>query len=327
MKKLYSLSLLLAAGLSYGQVSLPHTESFNYAVDSNLDGQGGWVNNNSGDEVTIASGNLNYAGLLASTGNMVTFGESGKDPQITFTEQTTGVVYASFIINIAEIDNLTAEDGGYFAGFGQSSTVFASTVWLKPSGNGFVVGLNKATATADTQYGTTEYALNTNHLVVIAFDIDNQTSQLWVNPSAEDFAAENAPAADLTASTGSDRTSMSVFFLRQDSTTETPTSMNLDEVRLSTAWADVTPAATNSLNQNNIAGLKVYPNPLTGNVLNITSDNNADKIVVVYDVLGKQVLTAQVINGTVNVSALTSGVYIVKVTEEGKTATKKLVVR
>lgn len=85
--------------------------------------------------------------------------------------------------------------------------------------------------------------------------------------------------------------------------------------------------ATNSLNQNNIAGLKVYPNPLTGNVLNITSDNNADKTVAVYDVLGKQVLTAQVINGTVNVSALTSGVYIVKVTEEGKTATKKLVVR
>jgi hypothetical protein len=85
--------------------------------------------------------------------------------------------------------------------------------------------------------------------------------------------------------------------------------------------------ATNGLNQNNIAGLKVYPNPLTGNTLNITSDNNADKTVVIYDVLGKQVLTAQVTNGTVNAAALTTGVYIVKITEEGKTATKKLVVR
>ena len=51
------------------------------------------------------------------------------------------------------------------------------------------------------------------------------------------------------------------------------------------------------------------------------------KTVAIYDVLGKQVLNTVVTNETVNVSGLTSGVYIVKVTEEGKTATRKLVVR
>jgi hypothetical protein len=81
------------------------------------------------------------------------------------------------------------------------------------------------------------------------------------------------------------------------------------------------------VNKNTISGLKMFPNPLSGNTLNITSDNNADKMVAIYDVLGKQVLNAKVANGTVNVYGLTSGVYMVKVTEEGKTSTKKLVIR
>ncbi|RZK68698.1 MAG: T9SS type A sorting domain-containing protein [Pedobacter sp.] len=81
------------------------------------------------------------------------------------------------------------------------------------------------------------------------------------------------------------------------------------------------------LKDNSIAGLSMYPNPLTGNVLNITSTANADKAVAIFDVLGKQVINTKVTNGTVNVSGLNSGVYIVKITEEGKTATRKLVIK
>ena len=78
---------------------------------------------------------------------------------------------------------------------------------------------------------------------------------------------------------------------------------------------------------NEIANLKVYPNPLTGNVLNIASNNNIAKTVAVYDVLGKQVLNTTTVNGTVNAGNLNAGIYIVKVTEEGKTATRKLIVQ
>jgi len=84
---------------------------------------------------------------------------------------------------------------------------------------------------------------------------------------------------------------------------------------------------TAGVKQNEIAGLKVYPNPLTGNVLNVTSSSNAVKTVAVFDVLGKQVINTTTANGEVNASALNAGVYIVKITEAGKTATKKLVVR
>lgn len=78
---------------------------------------------------------------------------------------------------------------------------------------------------------------------------------------------------------------------------------------------------------NAIDGLTMYPNPLKGNTLYFTSTANADMSVQIYDVLGKEVVNSKVMNNTVNVSGLTSGVYIVKVTEEGKTATRKLVIQ
>ena len=76
-----------------------------------------------------------------------------------------------------------------------------------------------------------------------------------------------------------------------------------------------------------IAGLKVYPNPVTNGNLFITSDSNTAKQVVVYDILGKQVINATVTNQPLNVSNLNSGVYMVKITESGKTATRKLVIQ
>lgn len=76
-----------------------------------------------------------------------------------------------------------------------------------------------------------------------------------------------------------------------------------------------------------IAGLKVYPNPVTKGNLFITSDNHASKQVVIFDVLGKQVVNTTVNDQPINVANLNSGVYIVKITEEGKTATKKLVIQ
>lgn len=85
--------------------------------------------------------------------------------------------------------------------------------------------------------------------------------------------------------------------------------------------------SANSTKDNAIAGLKMFPNPLNGEALNITSDANATKTVTVFDVLGKQVINTTTDNGVINTSNLTSGVYVVKITEDGKTATRKLVVQ
>lgn len=71
--------------------------------------------------------------------------------------------------------------------------------------------------------------------------------------------------------------------------------------------------------QNAIAGLNMYPNPVSQGTLYITSNSSEAKTVSVYDLLGKQVLNTTTSDNAVNVSSLTSGSYIVKITEEGKT--------
>ena len=78
-----------------------------------------------------------------------------------------------------------------------------------------------------------------------------------------------------------------------------------------------------AVNQNTILGLNIFANNKN---LYITSDSSADKNVTVYDILGKEVVNAIVSNLPINVSSLSAGTYIVKVTEEGKTATRKLVI-
>lgn len=82
-----------------------------------------------------------------------------------------------------------------------------------------------------------------------------------------------------------------------------------------------------STQYNEIAGLKVYPNPVSNGVLHIESNANSLKSIALFDVLGKQVLTTSTENNTINVSNLKGGIYILKITEAGKTAVSKLVIK
>lgn len=81
-----------------------------------------------------------------------------------------------------------------------------------------------------------------------------------------------------------------------------------------------------SIKQNEISGLSIYPNPVTKGTLYVSSNSTSAKSVAIFDVLGKQVLNTKTSNNAVNVSNLKAGVYILKITEEGKTDTRKLII-
>lgn len=82
---------------------------------------------------------------------------------------------------------------------------------------------------------------------------------------------------------------------------------------------------TLSNQQNEIAGLKLYPSPAKS-YLNISSDRITEKQLTLYDILGKIALTTRTTNQTIDISSLTKGVYIAKITEEGKTSTRKVII-
>lgn len=71
----------------------------------------------------------------------------------------------------------------------------------------------------------------------------------------------------------------------------------------------------------------LYPNPTSNGFVSIQTKTKGAVNVEVYNLLGKRVLAANNINSQLNVSALTTGVYLVKVSQDGVAATKKLIVK
>jgi hypothetical protein len=59
----------------------------------------------------------------------------------------------------------------------------------------------------------------------------------------------------------------------------------------------------------------------------ISTKEDLEKEITIFDVLGKKVLQTQLSSRELNVSALSPGVYIIKINENQATATRKLIIR
>ncbi|MDO4728158.1 MAG: T9SS type A sorting domain-containing protein [Bacteroidota bacterium] len=88
----------------------------------------------------------------------------------------------------------------------------------------------------------------------------------------------------------------------------------------------VVSTSTVSVESNSLSSLSIYPNPVTGSQFFVDSDSSSMKSVVIFDVLGKQVLSTMT-SSMVNVHGLPKGVYIVKVSQDGNTTSRKLVIK
>jgi len=93
-----------------------------------------------------------------------------------------------------------------------------------------------------------------------------------------------------------------------------------------------TPGAVNDnsaalgIANNKIEKFSIFPNPSNTGSINITTATNNPKNIKVYDMLGKKVID-QKIDTKLNISSLRSGIYVIKVTENNFSATKRLVVK
>ena len=125
----------------------------------------------------------------------------------------------------------------------------------------------------------------------------------------------SGPSSDWTSSAGTDESSSEWVVTGKD-----------------TEWTSLgsyTGKSTASLKNNAIIGFATYPNPVSDGILNISSASGSVKNLTIFNLLGKQVLSSSFsgVNKNIDVSSINTGMYILKVTEEGKTATKKLIIR
>ena len=83
--------------------------------------------------------------------------------------------------------------------------------------------------------------------------------------------------------------------------------------------------STASVEDNNFAGFKCYPNP-TNEVLNLSAKGNIEHVSI-YSLLGQKVLetSPNQNNSTLNVTSLAPGIYVLKLAVNGQSATYKFI--
>jgi hypothetical protein len=360
-----------------GLKSLPLYEGFaNYNISDKLIimnnsaadgiGLGSWTitpGTNINDDVTIVASPTWTTNLTATSGNAITFAGSGIDPELKFTDTTSGSLYSSFLFTATDaasivsasdaaaaanppttvpagVDPAKSTPTGIYSFLSESTTggvrYSASVMFRKVFGtpNKFNIGLSKSDNAADCIWSPTDYDFGTQYLIMISYenigDADslNQVANLWINPTTTTLPipvptlTQNNPTASVS------RDNIDRIKILQASTTSTPLSI-IDEIRVANNWGQALGAAS-TMGITSVAntGFKMYPNPVSNGKLYISSSTNLEKEVSIFNTLGQRVLqTKTVTDQAITVSNLNKGTYFVKITEDGITATKKLIIQ
>jgi pectate lyase len=226
-----------------GQVFVDH-----FAYDpgnlGTVGSSGGW--NVSLSQVTVSSGGLDgsVVGLAGSSGNKVTTTTTSNTGTGSYNQFSSGItagtVYYSFLLRVNSTSGLTSS-GQVITGLlrNGSASSYYQDVWLRLNGSNVEVGLTKLRGTV-SWYGT-PLSVGTVYLIVSKYQFvsgsSNDLVAMWVNPVT---GGTDEPTADISFSTGSDgntSTGIGRIFIYGG------VNADLDEMRVGTAWADVTPSS------------------------------------------------------------------------------------
>ena len=303
------------------------------------------------DDALIAAQPSTWTSSVLPTpgGNAITFDKSGIDPQILFNAPSTGLVYASCIFMVTNLNAITnvsvttplgtnpetyVAPGHFFSLANYLGTLqtnaYTAAVYLKTSltdATKFNIGINASPADTilanDIIWDATDYSVNTPITLVTNYSYDNLISKLWINPTSNSIEpTPNAITLPRTVALAVDRVR-----LTQQSSATTPF-ITLDEIRVANNWGQALGgAATLGIINDSISNMTIYPNPLSNGKLFISSSSNLEKEITIYTTLGQQVLQDKTLTESINVSNLSQGTYFVKITEAGLTTTKKLIIK
>jgi hypothetical protein len=84
---------------------------------------------------------------------------------------------------------------------------------------------------------------------------------------------------------------------------------------------------TASVNNNQVINFSIFPNPTNTGFVTIKSNQMGAVQAQVFDLLGKEVINTVVNNERLDVGNLNAGVYVVKLTQNKNTTTKKLIIQ
>ncbi|WP_309383009.1 PEP-CTERM sorting domain-containing protein [Cerasicoccus frondis] len=241
----------LAASQSHG-VLLAY-EPFDDAAGTQV--PTGWSGTGRSD-TTVTSGSLTaVSGLADSQGNKFSvLDEGGTNTYglpFTPTGNSTGAtIYYSFLFELTDISALPTDvaNGPLFTLSDTTSKKAAafSVALDADNANAFNIGLdgsNKGIGSASTMVDTTEYLPNTTLFIVVSYKPNGGgagVANLWVNPDSSTFGTDTPPTVTLSDTGGYLADAQYLLFDKEYSATQP---LNVDEIRVGTSWADVTPTS------------------------------------------------------------------------------------
>ncbi len=241
MKKVLQLFIfILFYNISFGQSLF--VEEFNYTTGDLLTAHN-WVQSGTSttNPLSISSPGLTYTNYPSVAGNACTLALTGQDVYQSYTAQSSGNVYLSFLLNVQSTGT-----GDYFIALSPSTsqTNYYLRVHIKSNGSGFSMGLSKSNeVTGGSIYGTTVLNFNTTYLVVCkhtfvaAATTDDIESVFVFNdpliPATEPSTPEVGP---YTNATKNDPADLGYVTIRQGSTGASAL-LKIDGIRLDTSWS------------------------------------------------------------------------------------------
>ncbi|MDP2172300.1 MAG: chitobiase/beta-hexosaminidase C-terminal domain-containing protein [Candidatus Cloacimonadaceae bacterium] len=213
-------------------------ENFDYTAATLLTANG-WTAHSSGGSSPVIVGNVgltfpsypSQGGLCAQT----VLAGSAEDVHRSFTAQTSGSFYASFLFNASEA-NATAGDYVFHMSPATISTDFKGRFFVqKDASNNLRFGITKAGTATSAVWTDYLYPMNTTVLVLIKYVIvaepANDQVYLWINPNFS--GAEPAPQLTASDVTGVDIGNIGSVAIRQGTTTPIA---KIDGIRVSNDW-------------------------------------------------------------------------------------------
>ncbi len=239
MKKISFLAIFMVVlllgfnSISLGQVLL--NENFDYPAGDLITAHGWAAHSGPGSQaITVGTPGLTFPGYIGSgIGNCALADNTGEDDNKTFTTQTSGVVYTSFMVKV----NSAITAAGYFYHFSVNpiNTTFRGKVFIDATNHfGVSVGSNTGTYAAST------FTVGTTYLIVVKYEIvagtSNDKVSLFVFNASVPVSEPVATIGPLTEAT-SDINPGSVA-IRQFVNTE---NISIDGIRVATTWAELLP--------------------------------------------------------------------------------------
>ncbi len=327
MKKIYLFALLCVSGLAFAQAPLLK-EDFEYLSGDLLTAHG-WnlTGTSTTNPIAVTSPGLTFAGYVGSNiGLAAGVNNTGQDLNKLFTAQTTGSVYASFLVNATA----TSTAGDYFFHFYDptASTAFRARTFISPgsAAGKMKVGLTFNASTAPTNMAT-ELNFGQTYLFVAKYKIAEgavlDSVNLYVFAEGDNFSTEPAtPALGFFTGTAADIAPTGVAIRQFDAAQR----ITVDGIRVKTFWQldKDNPTSINSVNSDR--NLEFYPNPVKGGFINLVNCDNTLKGVEVFDVVGKKVIGTQTPSKRIDVTSLNSGIYVLKVTSNNLTQSSRFII-